>query len=146
MSDALVVALIGVGGALLGTAIGSITTYFVQRKLIAAQSLRQTHKDLLEKRLIALQELNLLLDFAYGNIGSTEGGPIGDLFVRIVTESPHRLAFLPGDLREDGRKLMFKFFEGARKKPITVDEKEMDSLRARVVAAIDDTYKKYSAD
>ncbi len=146
MSDALIAAVIGVGGALLGGVIGSVTTYFVQRKLINAQSVRLTHKDLLEKRLAALQELNLLLDFSYGNIGSTTGGPIGDLFVRIVKESPHKLAFLPSELREDGRKLMFKFFEAGRGKAIQVDAGEMDSLRKRVLAAIDETYRKYSSE
>lgn len=146
MSDAFVIALISASGALVGSVVGSITTYFVQRKLIDAQTSRQTYQELLEKRLIALQELNLAIDFTYGNVGSTTGGPVGDLFIRIIKESPQHLAFLPTELREDGRKLMFLFFEAGRGIPITVEDTELQSLRNRILAAIDETYKKYSGD
>jgi hypothetical protein len=37
---------------------------------------------LLEKRIAALQQINLALDFAFGNAGKTEGGPVGELFAK----------------------------------------------------------------
>jgi len=146
MPDALLIAFISIGGALLGSVVGAVTTYFVQRKLISAQVSRQTEKELLEKRLIALQELNLVVDFVYGNVGSTTGGPVGELFTRIVKESPQHLVFLPTALREDARTLMFQFFGAGRGESINVQPEFMESLRKRALAAIDETYDLYTND
>ena len=146
MPDPLLIAVISTGGALLGSIVGAVTTYFVQKKLISAQVSRQTHKELLEKRLVSLQELSLVIDFVYGNVGSTTGGPVGELFTRIVKESPQHLAFLPTALREDARTLMFQFFSAGRGEPINVQHDFMHGLRKRVLAAIDETYELYAHD
>jgi len=146
MPDAYLIALISSGGALLGSVVGAVTTYIVQRKLIAAQVARQTHKELLEKRLSSLQELTLIIDFVYGNEGSTTGGPVGELFTRIVKESPERLVYLPSPLRDDARKLLFQFFGAGRGEAIKVEHAFMESLRSRALAAIDDAYALYTND
>lgn len=146
MSQPLLIAFISVGGALLGSIVGAVTTYFVHTKLIEKQAGHETHKSLLEKQLVALQELSLIIDFAFGNVGKTEGGPVGDLFASIVKESPKCLAFLPSSLRDDGRSLMFQYFEGARKGTVNLDEQFLENLRDRVNRAIDDTYNQYSED
>jgi len=103
MTDAALNALIGAGGALVGSVVGAVTTYFVQKKLIAAQATRELRRDFLGKQLVSLQELNMAIDFVLGNQGRTQGGPVGELFVGIVKESPRHLAFLPADLREDAK-------------------------------------------
>src|SRR5438477_574433 len=127
MGDAALNALIGAGGALAGSVVGAITTYFVQKKLIAAQTSRDLRKDFLGKQLLSLQELNLAIDFALGNEGRTQGGPVAELFVGIVKDSPRHLAFLPAELREDARKLIFEFFKGARGGEVSVDLAFMQS-------------------
>jgi len=146
MGDAALNALIGAGGALAGSVVGAITTYFVQKKLIAAQTSRDLRKDFLGKQLLSLQELNLAIDFALGNEGRTQGGPVAELFVGIVKDSPRHLAFLPAELREDARKLIFEFFKGARGGEVSVDLAFMQSLRSRVLTQIDKTFAEYSHD
>lgn len=145
MSQPLLIAFIGVGGALLGSVVGAVTTYFVQTKLISTQAGHDTKKSLLEKQLVALQELNLVIDFALGNVGKTEGGPVGDLFESIIKESPKCLSFLPSAIRDDGRKLMFQYFKGARHGTVKLDEQFLESLRDRVNRSIDETYSQYNA-
>jgi hypothetical protein len=146
MADAMLIALIGAGGALVGSVVGAVTTYFVQKKLITAQASSAIRKDFLGRQLVSLQELNLAIDFVLGNEGKTEGGPVGEMFVGIVKESPRHLAFLPNDLREDARKLFFEFFKGARGGHVTVDLTFMQNLRTRVLAQIDKTFAQYGND
>ena len=146
MTDAIAVALVGAGGALFGSVVGAVTTYFVQKKLIAAQVSRDLKKDFLSKQLVSLQELNLAIDFVLGNEGKTEGGPVAQLFVDLVKESPRHLAFLPADLRDDARKLMYDFFQSARGNDLHVELGFMQGLRSRVLARIDQTFAEYSHD
>ena len=143
MADALVNALIGAGGALVGSVVGAITTYIVQRKLIAAQTTSALHKDFLAKQLVSLQELNSAIDFVLGNEGRTQGGPVGEMFVDLVKQSPRHLAFLPKDIRDDARKLFFEFFKGARGGEVNVKLDFMQSLQSRVLTQIDKTFAEY---
>jgi hypothetical protein len=146
MTDAVLNALVGAGGALAGSVIGAVTTYFVQKKLIAAQTSSAVHKEFLAKQLVSLQELNLAIDFALGNEGKVEGGPVSEMFVGIVKEAPRHLAFLPNDLRDDARKLFFEFFKGARDGDVHLDLAFMEGLRTRVLAQIDKTFAEYGHD
>jgi len=145
MADVALNALIGAAGALVGSVVGAVTTYFVQKKLIAAQTSGALHKEFLAKQLVSLQELNLAIDFALGNEGKTEGGPVSEMFVSIVKEAPRHLAFLPNDLRDDARKLFFEFFKGARHGEVNLDGAFMQGLRARVLAQIDKTFTEYGS-
>ena len=145
MSATLLAALVGALGALLGSVVGAITTYLVQKRLITAQAAKELHRDSLTRQLIALQELNLAIDFAYGNVGETQGsGPIKELFVNIVRDSPRHIAFLPTDLRNDGRDLIFEYFKGARGGAIRFDDAALAALRARVLIHIDELFNEYS--
>jgi hypothetical protein len=146
MADAVLNAVIGAGGALFGSVVGAVTTYFVQKRLIAAQTSSAVHKEFLAKQLVSLQELNLAIDFALGNQGKTEGGPVGEMFIDIVKEAPRHLAFLPNDLRDDARKLFFEFFKGAREGEVNLDLTFMNDLRARALAQIDKTFLEYRHD
>ena len=146
MNEALLIALVGAGGALLGSIVGAVTTYLVQKKLIVAQTSRDLKKEFLGKQLVSLQELNLAIDFVFGNEGKTEGGPVADLFVGIVKDSPRHLAFLPADLREDARKLIFEFFKGGRGGEVKVQHDQISALQKRVLAHIDQTFAEYSHD
>jgi hypothetical protein len=146
MTDEMLLALIGAGGALVGSVVGAVTTYFVQKKLIAAQSSRDIKKDFLGRQLVALQELNLAIDFVFGNEGRTEGGPVAEVFVSIIKESPRHLAFLPTDLREDARKLMFEFFKGGRGGDVKVELGQITALQKRVLDQIDKVFAEYSHD
>jgi hypothetical protein len=144
MPDTLLAALVGAGGALIGSVVGAITTFLVQKRLIAAQASREIRRDSLSRQLVALQELNLAIDFAYGNVGTTAGGPVGELFVAIVRDSPRHLAFLPADLRVDARSLLFEYFKGAKNGAITIDDAATKSLQARVLGHIDRVFTEYS--
>jgi hypothetical protein len=145
MADAALNALVAAGGALVGSVVGAITTYFVQKKLIAAQTSSALQKDFLAKQLVALQELTLAIDFVLGNEGKTEGGPVSEMFVDIVKEAPRHLAFLPNNLRDDARKLFFEFFKGARHGEANLDLAFMESLRTRVLTQIDKTFTQYGS-
>lgn len=144
MNDTVLIAIIGVLGALGGSVIGAVVTYFVQRKLLDSETKRTAHLRLLEKRIAALQQINLALDFAFGNTGKTEGGPVGELFVKIVHEMPLHIAFLPREMRTDARNLMFQFFSAARTGTANFDGDALTALRDNVQKAIDESYEQYS--
>jgi hypothetical protein len=144
MDTTILITLISTGGALVGSVIGSVVTYNVQRRLLDAEAKRNTFSHLLEKRLGALQHVNLALDFAFGNIGRTQGGPVGDLFTKIVHDMPMHIAFLPEDIRTEARELMFKFFAGSRDGTVNLEQDALTQLRAKVLTLIDENYKLYS--
>lgn len=144
MSDTVLIAIIGVLGALGGSVVGAVVTYFVQRKLLDSGTKRTAHLRLPEKRLAALQQINLALDFAFGNAGKSEGGPVGEPFVKIVHEMPLHIAFLPSGMRSDARNLMFQFFAAARTGTANFDGDALKALRDNVQKQIDESYEQYS--
>jgi hypothetical protein len=144
MDNSIFIALISVFGVLVGSIVGAVVTYYVQKRLLDAQTNRNIHSNLLEKRITALQQLNLALDFIFGNIGKTEGGPVGELFRKIIHEMPMHLIFLPAEIREEARDLMFKYFAGARDGTMNLDHDSITGLRKKVLKLIDESYELYS--
>ena len=140
MDTTLLTAIIGAGGALLGSVIGGISTFIIQSKLLDNATDRQIAIKLQDRRLDALQNLLIAIDVVVGNVGKTEGGEVGKLFGSIVHELPKHIPFLPPDLREKAQDLLHQFFTGSRTGEMKVLHKDVMHLKNSALRAIDDLY------
>ena len=146
MNISLLTALVGAGGALVGSIVGGVITYFIQSKLLHQSALRDEASRLQDRRLDALQNIVIAVDVVLGNEGRTEGGEIATLMSNIIHELPKHIPFLPPDLRDEARSLMLQFFASARVGEMNVNLETMTTLKNNALQAIDLCYTNASSN
>ena len=141
-------AVIGAMGAIIGGILVTIGSYFAQQTLLRSQTREYAFKDLLQKRLVALQNLVYAVDFIEGNDGKELEGLLSEMYHNIVKDNSCNISFFPEEIREDARKLIHKCYESFQSPKLEVytdfSGDLIDSLKKRTLKIVDETYDQYT--
>jgi hypothetical protein len=125
---AIIGATIGAIGAILGGVVNSLFNLLTQR----AQFRADRHKEMLAKRVAALQSFVMMIDFITMTHGEDLDGAGGEAkWLQIWDQSFSNVALLPMPLQNHVRLLLKNLLEGAEKRIKRTPENELQLLKLR---------------